>query len=156
MKKLAILAFAILSTSAFANGSGHDSGDRCTDCPEIVIEGTSFQGVAATSSIFLNAATGRDAYAQQNVSSNSGTVTIARGSDSVQLTGAKSSVVANVALGEDAYASQNVSSNIGDVTIKGTSWQVTALNKSGVINLAGAKTKAVQNLASNNGCVSCQ
>lgn len=158
MKKLAILASAILATSAFATngGGGHNDGDKCADCPEIVIDGKSFQGVAATSSIFLNAADGSGAYAHQNVSSNSGTVTVSKSGESVQLTGAKGSLVANLAMGQDAYASQNVSSNIGDVTINGTSWQVTALNKSGVINLAGAKTKAVQNLASNNGCVSCQ
>lgn len=154
MKKLAILASAILATSAFATGSG--GADKCTDCPEIVIEGTSLQGVSATSSIFLNSAEGRDAYAQQNVSSNSGTVTVAKGGSSVQLTDAKGSLVANHALGEDAYASQNLSSNVGDVTIKGASWQMTALNNSGVYNVAGAKAKAVQNLASNNGCVSCQ
>lgn len=156
MKKLAILASAILATSAFATGSGHSGGDKCADCPEIVIDGKSFQGVAATSSIFLNAADGYDAYAHQNVSSNSGTVTVSKGGESVQLTGAKGSVVANLAMGADAYASQNVSSNIGDVTINGTSWQVTALNKSGVINLSTGKNKAVQNVASNNGCVSCQ
>jgi hypothetical protein len=158
MKKLAIIAFAALATSAFAGGSGGGSGggNTCTECPEIVIDGTSFQAVAATSSVFLNAAEGKDAYAQQNVSSNSGNVTVADGATSVQLTAARGSLVANLALGDDAYASQNVSSNIGNVDINGTSWQVTALNRSGVINIATENTKAVQNIASNNGCSVCK
>ena len=157
MKKLAIIALATLSTLAFASGKDDDKGgSSCSECPEIVIDGTSFQAVAATSSVFLNAATGKDAYAQQNVSSNSGNVTVEDGATSVQLTAARGSVVANLALGDDAYASQNVSSNIGNVTIDGTSWQITALNRSGVLNVAGADTRAIQNVASNNGCSTCQ
>ena len=158
MKKLAILASAILATSAFAQSSerGGGSGSSCSECPEIVIDGTSFQAVAATSSLFMNAASGDNAYAHQNVSSNSGNVTVENGANSVQLTAARGSVVANLALGEDAYASQNISSNIGNVTIDGNSWQITALNRSGVVNVAGEKTKAVQNLASNNGCSACK
>ncbi|MCB4364381.1 hypothetical protein KIH07_11590 [Hydrogenophaga taeniospiralis] len=143
MKKLAIIAFAaIASTSAFAD-------------PEIVIDGTSVQAVAATSTIFYNSASGEDAYAQQNVSSNSGNVTVTGAGTSYQLTAASGSFVANYAAGEDAYASQNVSSNIGDVTIAGYSLQMTALQNSGVYNIAGEDTQAVQNLASNNGCVAC-
>lgn len=144
MKKLALIAFAAISTSVFAQ--------------EIVIDGNSVQAVAATSSIFLNAADGANAYAQQNVSSNSGEVTVESGGLSVQLTAADNSVLANIALGDNAYASQNVSSNIGDVTIgaSANSLQLTALSGSGAINLAGANTKAVQNIASNNGCVACE
>lgn len=156
MKKLAIIAFAALATSAFANGQGNHGGDKCTECPEIVIDGKSFQAVAATSSLFMNLAAGEDAYAQQNVSSNSGNVTVKKGGESVQLTAARGSVVANLALGEDAYASQNVSSNIGNVTIAGKSWQITALNRSGVVNVATEGTKAIQNIASNNGCSACK
>ncbi|OGA29404.1 MAG: hypothetical protein A3E51_22390 [Burkholderiales bacterium RIFCSPHIGHO2_12_FULL_67_38] len=142
MKKLAIIAFAAFATSAFAD-------------PEIVIDGVSFQSVAAVSSIFHNEASGDDAYAQQNVSSNSGNVTVSGGGTSYQQTSASGSVVANLAYGDDAYASQNVSSNIGDVTINGYSWQATALYGSGVYNIAGEDTQAVQNIASNNGCVAC-
>ena len=142
MKKLAIIAFAAFATSAFAD-------------PEIVIDGNSVQAVAATSTIFYNSAVGDDAYAQQNVSSNSGNVTVESGANSVQLTVASGSVVANYAAGDDSYASQNVSSNIGDVTIAGNSLQITALQGSGVYNIAAEDTKAVQNLASNNGCVAC-
>ena len=157
MKKLAIIAFAALATSAFAGGGGGGGGgDTCTECPEIVIDGKSFQAVAATSSLFMNLANGEDAYAQQNVSSNSGNVTVEKGAESVQLTAARGSVVANLALGDEAYASQNVSSNIGNVTIDGKSWQITALNRSGVVNVATEGTKAIQNIASNNGCVACK
>src|SRR3990167_10481643 len=85
MKKLAIIAFAALATSAFAGGGG-GGGDTCSECPEIVIDGTSVQVVAATSSLFMNLADGKDAYAQQNVSSNSGNVTVEDGGESVQLT----------------------------------------------------------------------
>jgi len=154
MKKLAIIAFAALATSAFAGGGGGGGGgDTCSECPEIV---TSVQVVAATSSLFMNLAEGKDAYAQQNVSSNSGNVTVEDGAESVQLTATRGSVVANLALGEEAYASQNVSSNIGNVNIAGTSWQITALDQSGVVNVATANTKAIQNIASNNGCVACK
>ena len=156
MKKLAIIAFAALATSAFAGGGGGGGGDTCSECPEIVIDGTSVQVVAATSSLFMNLADGKDAYAQQNVSSNSGNVTVEKGAESVQLTAARGSVVANLALGDEAYASQNVSSNIGNVTIDGKSWQITALNRSGVVNVATEGTKAIQNIASNNGCVACK
>ncbi len=158
MKKFAIIAFATLSTAAFAQSTElvSESSGSCSDCPEIVIDGSSIQGVAATSSVFLNAATGRDAYAHQNVSSNSGNVTVANGAESVQLTAARGSVVANLAMGENAYASQNVSSNIGHVAINGTSWQLTALDNSGVLNLADTNTRAIQNLATNNGCSTCQ
>lgn len=157
MKKLAIIAFAALATSAFAGGGGGGGGgDTCSECPEIVIDGTSVQVVAATSSLFMNLAEGKDAYAQQNVSSNSGNVTVEDGAESVQLTATRGSVVANLALGEEAYASQNVSSNIGNVNIAGKSWQITALDQSGVVNVATANTKAIQNIASNNGCVACK
>ncbi|MBU4504995.1 MAG: hypothetical protein KJ740_01285, partial [Gammaproteobacteria bacterium] len=83
-------------------------------------------------------------------------VTVEDGGESVQLTATRGSVVANLALGEEAYASQNVSSNIGNVNIAGTSWQITALDQSGVVNVATANTKAIQNIASNNGCVACK
>ena len=160
MKKLAIIAFAALSTAAFATGQGNNDsgGNSCSECPEIVIDGTSFQAVAATSSIFMNVAEGDDSYAHQNVSSNSGNVTVEGGGESVQLTAARKSVVANFAVGGDAYASQNLSSNIGNVTIGSgaNSWQITALNQSGVINVAHEDTRAIQNLASNNGCSTCQ
>jgi hypothetical protein len=144
MKKLFIIASALAVSSAFATGG-----------PEIEIDGNSVQVVAATSSVFLNAAAlGDDAYAQQNVSSNSGNVEI--DGDSLQLTATRNSLVANLALGEDAYASQNISSNIGKVSVDGLSVQLTALNNSAVVNMASEDTKAIQNLASNNGCVACQ
>jgi hypothetical protein len=162
MKKLAIFAFAAFSSLAFAGGGNHGGGGNdeetttCESCPAIDISGNSLQAVAATSSVFLNAATGKDSYAQQNVSSNSGNVTVKGGSTSIQLTSAKGSVVANLAMGEDAYASQNVSSNIGNVVISGNSLQMTALRGSGVINVAAENTRAIQNVASNNGCSTCQ
>ncbi len=155
MKKLAILASAILATSAFATSPG-GGGGKCFECPEINIDGRSTQTVSATSSLFKNTAEGHDAYAHQNVSSNSGNVDVMRGGVSQQTTRATNSTVSNKADGEDAYASQNVSSNIGDVDIRGTSIQMTSLVNSTVMNVANKKTKAVQNLASNNGCVSCQ
>jgi hypothetical protein len=92
--------------------------------------------------------------AQQNVSSNSGNVTIDGGS-SDQLTIGAASDISNRALGANSMASQNVSSNVGQVTIRGASTQVTALLGSYVGNVAHANSMAVQNLASNNGCVTC-
>lgn len=162
MKKLAIIALAALTSFAYADN--RDRGDRhndesevtsCDTCPAIVIDGKSTQAVAATSSFFLNLADGQNAYARQNVSSNSGNVTIKSGARSTQLTATKGSAVANLALGTDAYASQNVSSNVGNVTIKGWSTQITALKHSAVLNVSTGKNRAVQNLASNNGCDKC-
>lgn len=101
-----------------------------------------------------NQADGDAAVAQQNVSSNSGNVTI-DGGTSEQLTIGVHSDVSNRALGANSMASQNLSSNVGQVTIKGLSTQVTALLGSYVGNVAHTNATAVQNLASNNGCVTC-
>jgi len=161
MKKLAIIALAGLASSAFATNFGWfpppevEEPQTCETCPAIVIDGHSTQMVAAISSIFLNKALGEGAYARQNVSSNSGNVTVHEGAFSTQLTGAKNSAVVNLALTNNAFASQNVSSNVGKVDIDGWSTQLTALKNSGVINVSAGKNRAVQNLASNNGCATC-
>ena len=102
-----------------------------------------------------NRAEGAGAFAQQNVSSNSGNVTI-DGAASTQITVGTLSDISNRAIGDNAYASQNVSSNVGNVTIAGgTSNQFTALLGSYVGNVAYANARAVQNIASNNGCIDC-
>jgi len=134
MKKLAIIALAVAASSAFATGPGPKPGDKCTECPQIDINGVSVQAVSASFSVFSNEAKGDEAYAQQNVSSNSGNVTV--DGVSVQLTSAKGAFVANLADGEDAYASQNISSNIGQVNITGGSLQATALYGTAVLNKA--------------------
>jgi hypothetical protein len=65
--------------------------------------------------------------------------------------------VTNTATGSDAYASQNLSSNVGDVTISGNSSQFTAMVNASVNNFStGTSSKAVQNIATNNACFTCQ
>lgn len=150
MKKLAIIAFAALATSAFAT-------ETCTECPQIDIKGTSTQTVTTFFSNFQNEAkNGSGAYAQQNVSSNSGNVEVAGTSE--QSTHASWASVTNTADGADAYASQNLASNLGNVKIYNgaTSTQTVSLVGGSVINKAAGNTKAIQNLASNNGCSTCQ
>ena len=158
MKKLAILAFATLSTVAFAQSTDLVSGggSSCTDCPEININGRSTQTVSATSSAFNNYSA-ENAFAVQNVSSNGGTVDI-NGVSSQTTTATNRSTVTNRAEGYGAYAAQNLASNTGNVTVArgATSIQRVALNNTLVSNRASANSKAVQNLATNNGCTSCQ
>lgn len=104
--------------------------------------------------------------AVQNVSSNYGRVSIAKGASSSQSTSINGGGLSNTAKGaggdncggvdcEDAArAMQNVSSNVGDVSIKGTSSQDTSMYNSSVSNTAdGAGAVAVQSLASNTGKV---
>jgi cytochrome c551/c552 len=160
MKKLAIIAFAAFASSAFAtqpffwggSGGGSQNGP-CETCPQIDIKGPSVQTVSATFSTF-----GNEGYnggnAQQNVSSNSGNVLVT--APSTQTTTAFGAAVTNKADGNNAYASQNLSSNVGKVNIASMSMQTTALTSSVVFNKAGANSKAVQNLATNNGCVACK
>ena len=159
MKKLAIIALAVAaSSSVFAtgigwgNGGGNQSG-FCDTCPQIDIKGQSVQTVSATFSTFANEGV-NGGNAQQNVSSNSGNVLVV--SPSYQTTTAIGSAVMNKADGNNAYASHNLSSNVGKVNIAAASFQTTALAGSLVLNKAGAGSKAVQNLATNNGCTACK
>lgn len=160
MKKLAIIALTGIASSAFAfwppvPTPEPEEPETCETCPAIVIDGKSSQTVSATSSFFMNKAEGTDSYARQNVSSNSGNVTIANGARSTQTTSARGSAVVNLATANNSFASQNVSSNVGKVDINGWSTQMTSLKHSGVLNVSAGKNRAVQNLASNNGCATC-
>ena len=152
MKKLSLLALALVTSSVFAT-TPTPSGPTTTGS-SVSIGSSSRQGVAMIFSAVRNQADGSGAVAQQNVSSNAGSVTIDGGS-SDQLTIGALSDISNRALGANSMASQNVSSNVGQVTIKGHSTQVTALLGAYVGNVAYANATAVQNLASNNGCVTC-
>ena len=160
MKKLAIIALAVAASSSFATeaftygkpGGGSQTGP-CETCPQIDIKGTSVQTVSATFSTFANEGV-NGGNAQQNVSSNSGTVMVA--SPSYQTTMSVGSAVMNKADGSNAYASQNLSSNVGKVNVGAASYQTTVLAGSFLYNKAGANSKAVQNLATNNGCVACK
>ena len=99
MKKLSILALALLASSVFANGGsnggGHGGGGP-TVGSSVSIGSTSRQGVAMIFSAVRNKAEGNGAVAQQNVSSNSGNVAHA-----------------------NAMAVQNLASNNGCVTCDG-------------------------------------
>lgn len=157
MKKLAIIALATVASSAFAFNWGVTPQPQpnapCETCPQIDIKGPSVQTVSAKFSTF-----GNEGYnggnAQQNVSSNSGNVLV--NAPSTQTTTAFGSAVLNSANGNNAYASQNISTNVGKVNIAASSTQMTSLTASVVYNKAGANSKAVQNLASNNGCIACK
>lgn len=150
MKSLAFIALSVIASAAMAGGPVPTSSN-----PEIKITGNSTQTVSMSAAHASNKATGTDSQAIQNLASNAGDVTIG-GNSTQSMTANFGSSVTNEASGLDAYASQNVSSNLGDVTITGNSTQTTTLNLATLSNLASAhNSKAVQNVASNNACVSC-
>lgn len=156
MKKLATLAFAVLATSAFAappgNGNGSGGHHGGTNTPSISISGTSVQSASLIFTAVRNKAE-NGGVAVQNIASNAGNVTI--GGDSNQSVRGLLSDVSNSARGQNAYASQNLASNLGDVTIRGSSSQSVGMFGAYVANSANAASTAVQNVASNNACVSC-
>ncbi|MDB5741770.1 MAG: hypothetical protein JWR68_85 [Polaromonas sp.] len=142
MKKLVLIAFAALATSAFA-------GD-----PVINIIGTSTQSTSMILGATLNTSSGIGARAVQNLASNSGTIEISGNSN--QSVAGRGAIVANSASGAFARATQNLASNYGEVNIVGDSNQSVGLTLALVSNQAGAGTVAVQNVSSNNACVTCQ
>jgi hypothetical protein len=146
MKSLAFFALSAIASAAMAVTPVD---------PAISISGTSNQSASLVGTAVSNTANTNDT-AQQNLASNAGNVTIS-GTSNQSVTSA-GGVVSNTATGgNDAYASQNLSSNMGNVTIAGHSSQSTSLTLAAVTNLAsGASSKAVQNIASNNACVTCQ
>jgi hypothetical protein len=147
MKSIAFVALSALATAAMALGPTPD--------PEILISGSSVQTVSLTGAMVSNTANA-NTEARQNLASNAGKVTISGASNQAVNAGALS-FITNVAMGDDAYASQNLSSNIGNVTVSGSSTQLTSLAMSSVVNKADGKDSvAVQNLATNNSCYSCQ
>jgi ABC-type branched-subunit amino acid transport system ATPase component len=52
-------------------------------------------------------------------------------------------------------AVNNLASNYGEVDVKDLSIQVVAARNSGIVNYAGNGSTAVQNISTNNGCVTC-
>jgi hypothetical protein len=152
MKKFALIALLATSSVAFAGG-GHGHGHGGSTGP--VIDGPSLQVAVFNKSSVSNTASGSQADAKQNISSNSGNVKVEAAQ--IQLTTTDKSAVTNKASGGDSYAKQNLSSNDGSVKIDAASIQVTSAKNSHIANLAsGYKTSAVQNIASNNGCDKCQ
>ena len=156
MKKLAILSLAVLATSSFAFGvTGGGGGGGSSVAPSsIAINGQSEQRVSLERSGVFNKALG-GGVAAQNLASNAGNVTIDGHSDqSIQ---AREAFIFNMADGKDAYASQNLASNVGKVTIddRAHSEQSVHLHEAFVANMANAGSTAVQNIASNNACVTC-
>ena len=150
MKQLVLVSLLALSGAAFATAGPDVSA-------HIEIDGTSVQNATFTNgSSVKNKATGFNAKATQNISSNSGNVDVHTGGKSTQTTTLNHSSVKNQANGVNSYAVQNLSSNMGDVDIKGISTQTTSVKNSMVSNYSAANTKAVQNIASNNGCSTCK
>lgn len=147
MKKLAIIAFAAVSTFAFAGASQDESS------PEINISGVSLQSTSTSAFSTLSNKADEEAYAVQNVSSNAGNVTIS-GASTQNTSLGFGAVVQNHASGKDAYAAQNLASNSGLVSIAGASIQLASVN-GWVSNEAEARATAVQNVSSNNGCSAC-
>ena len=141
MKKLVLIAFAAFATSAFATE------------PSITVNGTSTQSAALIFAAATNKAEGSYAKAQQNLASNAGTVTV--NGKSTQTLFATAAIMANKADGAYSYASQNLASNVGHVTVNGTSTQTVGLGIALVSNSAAYGAAAVQNIASNNACITC-
>lgn len=147
MKSLAFFALSVIASAAMAAGPA--------PAPEISITGNSVQSVSLIGANVNNKSTGSKSEAIQNLASNAGNVTIDGDSKQTVNAGMGSSV-SNESLGSDTFASQNLSSNLGNVKIDGYSEQHTSLAFSTLSNLAsGVNSKAVQNVASNNACVSC-
>lgn len=147
MKKLAIIAFAAISSLAFAT---QPAG------PEIKITGTSIQTTTSSAFSMLTNKADEEAYAVQNVSSNAGNVDIA-GQSRQTTTLTHGAMVSNHAAGKDAYAAQNLASNSGKVSVSqgATSVQM-AMIGGWTSNHAQARATAVQNVSSNNGCSACE
>ena len=147
MKKLVLLALSVVATAAMAAGPAGT---------QIEINGSSTQSADLRSSTVRNTASGTNAQAQQNISSNAGDVFVGSGGNSKQTTNASAgSVITNTA-NANTKAQQNMSSNSGDVTIRGFSTQLTNVVSTTVTNLAtGSGAKAVQSIASNSSCSTC-
>ena len=147
MKKLALLALSVFATAAMAAGPAG---------VQVEIDGTSTQTADLRNVTVRNTASGVNAQAQQNISSNAGDVFVRGGARSSQTTNANGgSVITNTA-NANTEAQQNLSSNSGDVTIRGFSTQLTNVASSAVTNTAtGFRAKAVQSIASNASCSTC-
>lgn len=149
MKSLAILSLCLIATAAMA-----DQDNRYSSSSKIEIEGPSVQVTVLNRSGVLNMATG-GGKASQNLASNAGNVKIDRSGTSLQVVAATGTGILNVANGYSAVAVNNLASNYGEVDVKDLSIQVVAARNSGIINYAGNGSTAVQNISSNNGCVTC-
>ena len=151
MKSLTFIALSVIASAAMASGPVPSS----SSAPEIKITGNSTQSVSLTSAHVTNKSTGSKSEAIQNLASNAGDVTIS-GNSTQSVNANMGSSISNEASASDAYASQSLSSNLGDVTIGGNSTQTTNMMFSALTNLSsGSGSKAVQNVASNNACVTC-
>ena len=71
----------------------------------------------------------------------------------LQLVGAKNSLIMNAALGGEAR--QNLASNVGEVEINAMSIQAVVAANSAIINKAGYRSLAVQNVSTNTSCSTC-
>lgn len=165
MKSLALFALCAISTAAMAVTS--------TPTSSISITGTSTQTVSVSGGNVTNDATSHS-FANQNIGSNKGNVTI-HGS-STQISNLENSDVTNKAKHAGDVAMQNLASNVGSVTvdkalqilplppqwIKGSSSQTANVKDSTVKNEANGSqgcngsdcddaALAYQNLASNMG-----
>ncbi len=143
MKKFAVISLSLVAASAFATGYGG---------PYISIEAPSVQITALTSTAVANEATG-GGEARQNLASNAGNVAIK--DVSLQAVAASSSLILNKANGYNAHATQSLASNVGAVGVTGLQVQLVAASNSAIMNVAGAQSKAVQNVSTNNGCQAC-
>jgi hypothetical protein len=144
MKKLSILALALVASSAFA-----------VTPTDVVINSTSIQAAFFDGTSVANKVSGRDNIGQQNLASNAGDITI-NGAGQLQVVAARDGSIWNTVSGRDNVGSQNLSSNVGIVKVNGTSVQITASDNSYISNtVSGRDNVGTQNIASNNSCATC-
>lgn len=149
MKKLSLIALAIVATSAMAQGNGHNHGNGKGNggpSADPTMQATMLVNTSLSNSVF-----GPGATAQQNLASNVGTV--GNTGNQMQLVMAKNSSIVNKSWGGNAE--QNIASNVGDGGLSAYTYQIALIKDSSVVNHAGWGGHALQNISSNSTCVSC-
>ncbi len=163
MKKLAIIAFAAMSTIAFAadsdrNGNHNGGGNQsCAVCEtnDINVGAPQIQIAVAKGGSTVANASGTDTRAGNNMSTNTYGVDLR--AKSVQITALKNTTVNADASGTSTVAQNNMASNIGSVAVNAPQLQVVAKSGEYVSAVAsGTRTKAINNFATNNACLTCQ
>jgi hypothetical protein len=153
MKKLSLIALAIVATSAMAQGNGHNhsNGNGHGNGNGGPSADPTMQATMLVNTSLSNSAFGPGATSQQNLASNVGNVS--RSGNELQLVMAKNSSIVNKSWG--GTAEQNIASNVGDGGLSASTYQIALIKDSSVVNHAGWGGYALQNISSNSNCVSC-
>jgi len=151
MKKIVMMGLCLATGVAFANGNGNGNGNGNSNGNGHSGDPT-IQATVLVNTAVVNSAFGRSGSAQQNLASNVGSFD--NNVTKIQYVNAKNSLIKNEAF--NGTAQQNISSNVGEDGITTSTYQMTFIRDSAVMNKAGWGGKAVQNLSSNTNCITCQ